>query len=479
MKRMVLVQAGTGGVHLTRTQRNQQGVWDTLRATLFAPVDVTSLVYFRIAFGAIMLWEVWRYFDQGRIERYYIEPEFYFTYFGFDWVRPWPGDGMYLHFYALGALSICIMLGLRYRLSMALFFLGFTYVFLLDKTQYLNHFYLISLLSFLLIFVPAHRAFSLDSRLRPALRSQNAPAWTLWMLRTQIGLVYFFGGVAKLNGDWLHGQPMRLWLAERTDFPLIGTWFTEDWIVYLFSYGGLLFDLLIIPLLLWRRTRLLALIVGFAFHLTNAKLFNIGIFPWFMMAATLLFLPPHWPRCLLQRPAPAITESFEVPLRPRTSQRLIIAALALYFGWQLVMPLRHFLYPGDVSWTEEGHLFSWHMRLRDKNGFARFYVTDPQTETSWEIQPLDYLTERQFEQMVTQPDMILQFSHYIADELRAQGHAQIEVRVWTHVSLNGRRPQVMIDTTVDLAAQSFSLLAATWIMPLDEPLLEADANGSN
>ena len=196
----------------------------SLRKRFFEPVDIASLVYFRVAFGVIMLWEVWRYFDHGWIARYWIRPTLHFTYYGFDWVHPWPASGMYLHWVALGALAILITLGLWYRISATLFFLGFTYTFLLEQARYLNHFYLICLISFLMIFIPAHRAASLDARWRPSLRSQTAPAWALWLLRGQIGIVYFYGGVAKLNADWGRAEPFRTWLARRTDFPVIGSW---------------------------------------------------------------------------------------------------------------------------------------------------------------------------------------------------------------------------------------------------------------
>jgi vitamin K-dependent gamma-carboxylase len=233
-------------------------VWQNVQQRLFAPTSIRVLVYFRVVFGALMLWQVWRYFNYNWIERYYIEPKFYFAYYGFDWLRPWPGDGTVLHFYGMAVLAICIMLGLFYRLSMGAFFLAFAYVFLLDQTNYLNHYYLVCLISFLLIFVPAHRAFSVDAWWRPRLRADSAPTWTLWMLRFQLALVYGYAGVAKLNRDWLNGRPVQMWLADRTDFPIIGRYFTEQWMAYLFSYGGLLFDLTIIPLILWR-TRLLAI----------------------------------------------------------------------------------------------------------------------------------------------------------------------------------------------------------------------------
>lgn len=442
---------------------------------LFTPVDVAFLVCFRIAFGAIMHWEVWRYLRYGWVERYYITPEFHFAYYGFDWVKPWPGDGMYWHFYALGFLGLCVLFGFWYRLSATLFFLGFTYVFLLDKTQYLNHFYLVSLISFLMIFLPAHRAFSIDALW--GARSEVAPGWTLWLLRAQIGIPYFYGGVAKINGDWLRGEPMRTWMASRTDFPLMGSWFTDERIVYLFTYGGLLIDLLVVPLLLWPRTRLFAFAVAVAFHVLNWQLFSIGIFPWLMIAATLVFFPPDWPRRVLGlRPLSESSAQYvEAPGAAglRTGQKATIALLGGYLALQLLIPFRHLLYPGDVSWTEEGHRFSWHMMLRDKDADVRFFATDPVSKRTWGVDPREYLTRRQLGKMGTRPDMILQFSHYLAGELRKEGYEQIEIRARVIASLNGRQPQPLIDSSVDLAAQPRTLLPAAWIVPLRAPLPSA------
>lgn len=216
----------------------------------FASTDNTPLAYFRIAFGVLMLWEICRYFYYGWIDRYYVKPTFHFTYFGFSWVAPWPESYMHVHFFMLGVLALCVLLGLYYRITMPLFFLGFTYVFLLDMAQYLNHFYLICLVSFLMIWIPAHRTLSLDAYRLPSLRALTAPAWTLWLLRLQLGVTYFYGGIAKFSDDWLRGEPLRTWLADSTDFPLIGRWFTEEWMVYGMADGGLLLDLLIVPFLM-------------------------------------------------------------------------------------------------------------------------------------------------------------------------------------------------------------------------------------
>jgi vitamin K-dependent gamma-carboxylase len=455
---------------------------------LFAPVDIASLVFFRIAFGVLMLWEVWRYFDYGWIRRDYIDPTHHFSYYGFGWVQPWPGIGMYVHFFVLGVLAFCIAFGLWYRVSTFLFFLGFAYVFLLDQAYYLNHFYLIILFSFLMIFVPAHRSFSEDARARPEIRSETAPAWALWVLMAEMAIVYFYAGLAKLNGDWLQGEPMRNRLASTNDFPIIGTLFTEEWMVYLFSYGGLLLDLLVVPFLLWRRTRLIAFVFALGFHLMNSQLFGIGVFPWLGIATTMLFFPPSWPRRFVgvlrglwrnpqrqeahqqQTQGEEDLPSDATPTQLQARQWIIVSLLGIFLAVQLLVPLRHFLYPGNVSWTQEGHRFAWHMLLRDMRAKGTFYATDPASSQTWRIDPSDYLTPRQERSMVRWPDMVLQFSHWVAEEYRAKGYEQIEVRAEVLASLHGREPKYLIDPTVDLTKQPRTLAPAPWILPLEEPL---------
>jgi hypothetical protein len=448
-----------------------------LTARLYTPADIASRVALRVMFGAIMLWEVYRYFDHDWIRRYYIEPDFFFKYYGFGWVRPWPGIGMYLHFLALGLLAIFITVGLWYRISIVLFFVGFTYVFLLDQANYLNHFYFVSLMSFLMIFVPAHRAASIDAWRRPALRAEVVAVWSLWLLRAQVAILYFYAGVAKINTDFLRGEPMRMWLADRSNMSFfgdhlpVGRLFTQEWVVYLFSYGGLLFDLLVAPALLWKRTRMIAFAFALAFHLMNVKLFSIGIFPWFSIAATLLFFSPDWPRRIFNWPR---STALLPPLQRGESRggsrpRVVITFMAVYLAVQALVPLRHFLYPGNVSWTEEGHRFSWHMKLRDKEaGRVEFEARDPSTGQTWPIKPRDYLSKRQAEKMPQRPDMVLQFAHYMAAKLREKHGCDIEIRANIKASLNDRNAQLLIGPHVNLAAQERNLLPAAWILPLAE-----------
>lgn len=436
---------------------------------LFAPVDISFLVLFRITLSAAMLWTVWEFFSHDSIAKDYIRPPFHFTYHGFSWVKPWAGIGMYVHCVALGVLAILFGIGLLYRLSATLVFLGFTYVFLLEKALYLNHYYLMCLLCFIMIFLPANRRLAVDSLLWPALRTDAVPAWTLWLLRFQIALPYFLGGIAKLKPDWLSGQPMHSWLPVCPLRYLAGPVVEEPWVALVFSWGGALFDLCIVPLLLWSRSRNVAYCVAVAFHLANAFLFNIGVFPWLMIGATLVFFPPAWPRRLLGMKLPATKVARVAPTPPTTKQKLIGTVLLLYMSISLLVPFRHLLYPGNVLWTEEGHLFAWNMMLRTKVTGVQVLAVDPLRKTLEPVDVLQWLTPRQIEEMTHDPEMMREFAAFVEGEYRIMGRCDVEVHVVALSSLNGRKPQMLVDPTVDLARQPRTLGHKQWIVPLVEP----------
>ena len=443
-----------------------------MTARLFAPVDISSLAFFRVAFGGLMAFEVFRYLANGQFHEIWVAPEFHFKYLGFSWVAALPDRWMMTALWCLvGGAGIGVMLGMFYRTCATVLFLGWTYFFLVEQAKYMNHFYLICLLAFWCILLPCQRAFSIDSWRNPKIRCDFAPAWSLWALRFQLGVVYFYGGIAKLNADWLrHGEPVRTWMSERGDFPVIGPLLTAEATVWTIAYGGALFDLLVVPALLWRKTRAIAFVSAVGFHLANLILFNIGIFPWLAIALTALFFHPTWPRGVFARfftaspPEPAISEA-KTP-RP---QRAIICLLVAFAAWQLLMPLRHWLYPGNPSWTEEGHRFAWRMMLRSKLATSKFYVIDPQSDTTWQLEPIVYLRARQYRKMNGRPDMLLQFAHHIADLMRENGYPDVEVRAEVHVALNGRPPATLITTKTDLAARPRTLRHAQWILPLPPP----------
>jgi vitamin K-dependent gamma-carboxylase len=438
-----------------------------LFAFLGEPVDIASLVAFRVLFGLLMLASVVRFWQRGWIEELYIEPAYHFTYWGFSWVRAWPAWGMYLHFAALAVLALCVAAGLFYRVSIALFFLGFTYVELIDKATYLNHYYLISILAFLMIFLPLHRGWSLDALRRPALRLGWAPRWCLFTVRAQVGLVYFFAGVAKLQGDWLwHARPLSIWLATHGDLPMLGPLLSEPWVAHAASWFGALFDLTIVGWLLWSRTRAVAFALVVAFHVATAELFYLGMFPWIMIGNALIFFPASWPRRWLPGlPLPA-ADAPDTWTAARASGRraLGLGLLGVHFLVQALMPLRHHLYPGNVCWTEEGFRYAWHVMLVEKTGRVTYHVTEPGTGRRWLVYPHEYLTSMQEKQMSFQPDMILALAHHIARDFAGRGHPGVEVRAEAYVSLNGRPSRLLVDPTVDLAAARDSLMPQPWIL---------------
>ncbi len=424
-----------------------------------APVDIAPLVWFRIAFAAILLWQIGLYFGLGWITAFWVRPRFHFTYYGFGWVQPWPAGGMYVHCALLAALAVCMLVGFLYRASAALCCLGFTYLFLLDQANYLNHVYLLCLVSFLMVFVPAHRSCSIDAWRRPWWRSRTVPAWGLWLLRAQVAIVYVFAAIAKMNADWLRGEPLRSWLAARPDVPVIGPLLRAEALVPAFAYGSLLLDLLAVPALLWRRTRAVAACALLLFHLLNWQLFDLGVFPWLMIAATVLFLPPEWLRRGRSAPAPAGS-----PLGRR--KRRTLALVGAYLAVQVLVPLRLWLYPGNPSWTEQGHTFAWRMLVREKRGEIALYVVDPVRRQRWEVEMWRHITPFQRRKMATHPDMILQLAHRVAARHRLQGRTQAQVYARAVATLNDHPPQWLVDPRVDLAAVPRSLRPAPWIVPL-------------
>ena len=501
-----------------------------LTTALFTPVDAASVVTFRILFYAIVAWQAWRFIESYWVEMFFSNKEFYFTYWPFDFVHPWPGNGVTIHLWVLIGVALCAMCGVFYRISATACFLLFTYIFLLEKARYINHVYLTCLLTFVMIFLPVHRTWSFDAWRSQRLRSEVVPAWTLWLLQAQIGIPYLFGGIAKLNADWLQCEPLRAWLAERTSFPLIGPYFTNEPVVWFMTYSSLLLDLLAVFLLRNRRTRIFWYIGLLAFHFMNSRLFGIGIFPWLMIPATLIFFEADWPRRIwkdvqggtsariprlivgaalgfvigtvlpgyfsisrgligalggavagyfLDEPFDANWKSANVSVdtEPATSVQLFpintwtLAFLSIWVAVQLLLPLRHFFIPGNVHWTEEGHNYSWHMKLRAKVSEGVFILTDTQTGEEWTVDPREHLTQVQERKMLARPHMIAQFAHYLAEHYQQKRQAEVEVRARITAALNGRARQLLIDPEVDLSKVPYPWWGhAEWILPLEVPL---------
>lgn len=435
--------------------------FDSLYCWLSSSVDASSLAVFRICFGLVMTFAMVRFLVKGWVKTLYLDPGFHFPWF--SWIQPWPGIWMYVHVTVLAVCALGLALGFFYRCCAVFFFIGFTYLELIDRTTYLNHYYLISLLAGLLIFLPAHRQWSIDAWRKPHLTDSTIPAWTLWLLRFQIIVVYFFAGLAKLNADWLFAaQPMRIWLTARSDLPIAGPWLAEPWMAYLASWFGAIFDLSIPFLLLLSRTRPAAYAAVVLFHIITAFLFPIGMFPWIMIAITLIFFPPDWPRRLLALKGNNTSGETKDHFRPRVLSKSGICLLASYCLVQLIVPLRAWFYPQQGAWDGRGFNFAWRVMLVEKTGNVEFFGIDPKTRTHERIALQPYITSRQRMMMAQDPHMIRIFAAYLSDQYALAGKPGWEIRAEAFTTLNGRPSQQLVNSDINLAAANLN----DWIVPL-------------
>lgn len=441
-------------------------------------VHIAPLANFRILFGGVMLASVLRFMLRGWVQELYVDPEFYFTFYGFEWVQPLGSTGMHLVFVVMALCALGICLGAFYRITAPLFFLAFTYVELLDKTNYLNHYYFVSLIAFLLILVPAHKYRSIDNLIWPTQRKEYVPRWMIGLFRLQMGMVYFFAGVAKLNSDWLlRAQPLKIWLPAQSHLPILGGLLKFKWAAYAFSWGGALYDLFIPFALLWRKTRWFAYIAVIGFHIITSLLFPIGMFPFIMILSTLIFFSEEFhievPQRLMRlagrrKHKPSVSSRPHGVAPMHIGQRLKLTFLALFITVQILLPFRYMLYPGQLFWTEQGYRFSWRVMLMEKAGTAIFYIRDPKSGRELEVDNAEFLTPNQEKMMSTQPDMILQYAHYLAEIFEERGIQDPFVRADVYVTLNGSGSRPFIDSQINLAEIKEGWGHKEWILPFKE-----------
>lgn len=436
-------------------------------------ISPAPLSVFRVALGLLLFASIVRFWSKGWIGELYIQPKYFFSFYGFGFVKPL-GEYTYLIFALCGLCALLVALGWYYRVAATGLFLSFTYIELMDKTTYLNHYYFISMICLMMIFLPAHASFSLDARRRKDIASAEIPRWTLDALKIFVCMVYLYAGLAKVNSDWLlHAQPLRTWLPAKNDLPLIGPLFNHLWTAYAFSWMGCLYDLSIPFLLLYRKTRLPAYGAVIVFHTLTSILFPIGMFPYIMMATALIFFSPDFHIRVISRVRSWLKVKAD-PDGPVVSSaslqnRLLAPALGFFLLVQALIPFRYMLYPGELFWTEEGYRFSWRVMLMEKAGHTEFVVRDA-TGKQIVVDNKEFLTTLQEKMMATQPDMILQFAHILRDYYAARGFVAPEVYADSYVVLNGRPGRPMIDPGTDLARQEDSFRHKSWILPFDNEI---------
>ena len=437
--------------------------------------DAQPLSVFRIFFGLMMFISIIRFWSKGWIKTLYLEPKFHFSYYGFDWVKPF-GEFTYILFIICGLSALFVSIGFKYRFSIITFFLSFTYIELMDKTTYLNHYYFISILSFLMIFLPADKFFSVDNLKRKNYFAK-IPKWTIDCIKILISIVYIYAGLAKINSDWLlKAMPLKIWLPSKYDIPLIGDYLLQqEWVHYLMSWSGMIYDLSIPFLLLYKKTRVFAFILVIIFHLFTAVLFPIGMFPYIMIVASLIFFDSKFHNKIIH-----LIKLILSPLKKyniekvekfkSVNSKLITSIVMIFLIIQIIFPLRFVLYPGNLFWNEKGYRFSWRVMLMEKMGYTTFKIVDGVSNKYFYVDNKDFLTPFQEKQMSFQPDFIIEYAHFLGNHFTLQGQKNIEVYADSFVALNGRRSKRFIDPNINLMEEKRSLKHYSWIIPFKDEI---------
>jgi len=439
---------------------------------LFSPVDNSPLILFRIIFGFLLFYQSLSYITNGVVYENFIRPPFTFTYIGFEFLQPMPGLGMYFYFCFMALLGLLIMVGAWYRFSIAAFTLLWLLIYLMQKSGYNNHYYLVLLLSFLMIFMPANAYCSWDVKRKAVIKKNCCPQWIPRIFIAQCFVVYFFSATSKLAApDWFSGKFLAIQFSLLSKRHLLGIIYAQKWFPVFLSYAGCLFDLCIVPLLLLKKTRPFALVAACIFHLFNSYTFRIGIFPYLSVALLIFFTNADKVRSVFFKSKPPFLFVKDYVVSYGIRQKVIMYGLCIYLIFQIVLPVRYLFFPGNVFWTEEGYRLSWKMMLRTKSGKIYFKVIDPASQKIWFVDPSHTFAPSHVMWLSTSPDIIWQYAQHIKNDFGKKGFTNVEVYAIDSVSLNRSGYKPFINPATNLAkVKWYPFRHSDWIMPYkDKP----------
>ena len=436
----------------------------------FTPVSPVTLGFFRIGFGLIMIYQFYS------IQPYFFESLIYSNYFikydFFEWVELATEENLHLIFNTAIVFSFFVTIGLFYRLSSFIVFLIWSYLVLTDLGHNNNHYYLIGMFLFFLPFIQANQWGSIKNISK---KSKLIPAWNYLIFKLLILILYFYGALAKMNKDWLTGYPLKYWLHGRTSFgETIQTFLESDYTVLFFSYYGLFFDLLIGFVLFHKKYKYYGLIFLIPFHILNHFLWPIGVFPWFSIFVTVLFFDKE------------LTKLFKYKMADREvyiqKQKVFVKwGLVLFLSFQVLFPLRQYLYSGQTNWHGYGEFFAWRMMLTDKQGAVRVRLYNQNEVYLGEVSMSGYINDRQLFKLVYIPKTFVPFCKFIEKEILSDPRntkiTDVKIYVDAFKTINNRPFQRVIDEKIDLTALDYSVIhKAKFILPFKNTKIKEGYN---
>ncbi|MFA5620670.1 MAG: HTTM domain-containing protein [Weeksellaceae bacterium] len=440
---------------------------------LFHKIDNSQIIVFRILFGLLMMADAWGAIATGWVKETFVDPDFTFTFIGFQWTQFLIGETMYMVYGVLGFLGLMVALGAIYRLSALLLALGWSLVYFMQKEHYNNHYYLLMLVAWFMVFIRANRYKSVDVLIWPQIRQTYTYFWTQLLFILQIFIVYFFAAIAKLYPGWLNGDFLQILYRKTAQWanthiqwePLTQFLYSTDFAKSI-AWIGFGFDLLIVPLLLWKRTRVPAFLMALIFHIINSLTLHIGVFPYFALALTLFCFPPELIRKAFFPKKAVLFEGGGDYNTSYKNRSLFSFVFILYIAWQIYLPLRHWAIPGDVLWTEEGHRLSWRMMLRSKSASTQFYMVDKKSGERSQVRLNEYLTPLQISRVGVYPDFMWQFAQQLKKIEAEKNGRDVAVFVTSKLSINGSSFYDYIDQHVDLTSVKWKYFGhQEWILP--------------
>ena len=429
------------------------------------PIDNSPLIIFRIVFGLVVAADAFGGMATGWTHRAFIEPDFTFNFMGFDFLQYFVGEPMYVLYTLFGICGLMIAFGAYYRVSAFSAAILWSMIYFAQKTNYNNHYYLLMLLCWVMAFLPANQYFSYDAKRKPEIRSLTAPRWATLFLVVQLLIVYTYASIAKIYPGWLAGEPFEIWFRMKADFPIIGEYLQSPALHQRLAYGGILFDGLAIPMLLWKRTRWLGVAASVGFHLFNSIVFQVGTFPYLMLGSLVLFFPPEQVRQWFFKSKSSINHQ-EFTSEKTQKNKIILILISIHFIIQILLPIRHYAYPDRVMWNEEGHRYAWRMMLRAKTGNVTFRIIDNETKEEFKIRPTEYVTPKQSWSLAVHPDMLWQFVQILKKDYAEKGMSNISIYANSKIKINKGNYRTFVDPEYDMAKAEWHYFKhSEWILP--------------